>query len=153
METKEVIKIMLEEIKGNSYINIPEFLMNINLLKKLKIKDLIKEIEKNYNQELIINLENTEVYSYDLVYNYFKLKLFRFLEKGTEMDLISDDFKEFKPGEGYDVKGGEFGDMISMGIIDPLKVTRSALQNAVSVAVTILSTNAIVTMARSYETK
>jgi len=98
METKEVIKIMLEEIKGNSYINIAEFLMNINL-KKLKIKDLIKEIEKNYNQELIINLENTEVYSYDLVYNYFKLKLFRFLEKGIDMDLNSDDFKEFKPDD------------------------------------------------------
>lgn len=98
METKEVIEIMLEEIKGNSYINIAEFLMNINL-KKLKIKDLIKEIEKNYNQELIINLENTEVYSYDLVYNYFKLKLFRFLEKGIDMDLNSDDFKEFKPAD------------------------------------------------------
>ncbi len=98
METKEVIEILLEEIKGNSYINISNFLTNINL-KKLKIKDLIKEIEKNYNQELIINLENTEVYSYDLVYNYFKLKLFRFLEKGTDMDLNSDDFKEFKPDD------------------------------------------------------
>ena len=98
MEIKEVIEIMLEEIKGNSYINISEFLMNINL-KKLSIKDLIKEIEKNYNQELILNQENTEVYSYDLVYNYFKLKLFRFLEKGTDMDLNSDDFKEFKPDD------------------------------------------------------
>jgi len=38
-----------------------------------------------------------------------------------------------------------------MGIIDPLKVTRSALQNAVSVAITLLSTNAIITMARTYE--
>jgi len=98
METKEFIEILLEEIKGNSYINISEFLMNINL-KKLKIKDLIKEIEKNYNHELILNLENTEVYSYDLVYNYFKLKLFRFLEKGIDMDLDSDDFKEFKPDD------------------------------------------------------
>ena len=43
--------------------------------------------------------------------------------------------------------------MYDMGIIDPLKVTRSALQNAVSVAVTLLSTNAIVTMARTYEDK
>jgi len=43
--------------------------------------------------------------------------------------------------------------MIKMGIIDPVKVTKVALQNAVSVAVTILSTNAIVTMARSYESK
>ena len=43
--------------------------------------------------------------------------------------------------------------MIDMGIIDPMKVTKSALQNAVSVAVTILSTNAIITMARTYEHK
>ena len=38
---------------------------------------------------------------------------------------------------------------MSLGVLDPVKVTRQALQNAVSVAVTILSTNAIVTMARS----
>ena len=41
--------------------------------------------------------------------------------------------------------------MYKMGVIDPLKVTRSALENAVSVAATILSTNAIITMARSIE--
>ena len=52
---------------------------------------------------------------------------------------------------GLDVKTGEEGDLIEMGIIDPLKVTKQALQNAVSVAVTILSTNAIVTMARTIE--
>jgi chaperonin GroEL len=52
---------------------------------------------------------------------------------------------------GYNVKTGEYGDMIKMGVIDPLKVTRSAFENAVSVAVTILSTNAIITMARSYD--
>ena len=40
-----------------------------------------------------------------------------------------------------------------MGVIDPMKVTSSALQNAVSVATTILSTNAIVTMARTFEAK
>ena len=54
-------------------------------------------------------------------------------------------------GEGYNLKTGEFGNLIGMGVIDPLKVTRSAFQNAVSVATTILSTNAIITMARSYE--
>lgn len=55
-------------------------------------------------------------------------------------------------GHGYDVKTGRSGDLIDLGVIDPLKVTRSALMNAVSVATTILSTNAIVTMARTYET-
>ena len=52
---------------------------------------------------------------------------------------------------GYNVKSGVYGNMYEMGVIDPLKVTKSALQNAVSVAVTILSTNAIITMARTYE--
>lgn len=58
-----------------------------------------------------------------------------------------------KPQEGYgfDVKNAKYGDLIDMGVIDPLKVTRVALQNAVSVAVSILSTNAIITMARTYE--
>tara|TARA_R100001244_G_C5166169_1_gene131430 strand:+ start:108 stop:1697 length:1590 start_codon:yes stop_codon:yes gene_type:complete len=55
--------------------------------------------------------------------------------------------------QGYDVKHSKYGDMYDMGIIDPLKVTRSALQNAVSVAVTILSTNCIMTLARTYESR
>jgi chaperonin GroEL len=54
-------------------------------------------------------------------------------------------------GEGVNIKTGEKGDLIKMGVIDPLKVTRSALQNAISVAVTILSTNAVITMARTYD--
>ncbi len=55
-------------------------------------------------------------------------------------------------GEGYNVATEKYGDMIKMGVIDPMKVTKSALQNAVSVAVTLLSTNAIITMARTYDT-
>ena len=55
--------------------------------------------------------------------------------------------------QGIDVKSKKMGNMIKMGVIDPMKVTKVALQNAVSVAVTILSTNAIVTMARTYESK
>jgi len=50
---------------------------------------------------------------------------------------------------GYDVKNEEYGDMYRMGIIDPLKVTKNALKNAVSVATTILSTNAIITITRA----
>jgi len=49
---------------------------------------------------------------------------------------------------GYDVKNGTYGNMMKMGVIDPCKVTKSALMNAVSVAVTILSTNAIITNVR-----
>jgi chaperonin GroEL len=46
---------------------------------------------------------------------------------------------------GYDVLSGEFGDMYAKGIIDPLKVTRSAVQNAASIAAMILTTEALVT--------
>lgn len=63
-------------------------------------------------------------------------------------ELVDDNFNY-----GMDVKNEKFGDLYEMGIIDPLKVTRSALENAVSVATTILSTNAIITMARTYEDK
>jgi chaperonin GroEL len=65
--------------------------------------------------------------------------------------MPSDIYKDgVQVGHGYNLKSGEMGDLIKMGVIDPLKVTRSALQNAVSVATTILSTNAIITMARAY---
>tara|TARA_R110000737_G_scaffold216832_1_gene233288 strand:+ start:122 stop:1663 length:1542 start_codon:yes stop_codon:yes gene_type:complete len=54
----------------------------------------------------------------------------------------------YKENEGMNVKTGEIGDMYKMGIIDPAKVTKNALKNAVSVATTILTTNAIVTYKR-----
>lgn len=50
---------------------------------------------------------------------------------------------------GYDLKNESFCNMLESGIIDPLKVTKNALINAVSVAVTLLSTNAVVTYKRS----
>ncbi|MBC7232177.1 MAG: chaperonin GroEL [Chloroflexi bacterium] len=49
------------------------------------------------------------------------------------------------PNIGYDVIADEFGDMYEKGIIDPLKVTRSAVQNAASIAAMILTTEALVT--------
>ena len=66
-------------------------------------------------------------------------------------DVYTDGIITF--GQGYDLKNHKFGDLIEMGVIDPMKVTKSALQNAVSVAVTILSTNAIITLARSYDSE
>ena len=46
---------------------------------------------------------------------------------------------------GYDVILGQYGDMVEAGIIDPAKVTRSALENAASIAGMILTTEALVT--------
>jgi chaperonin GroEL len=65
--------------------------------------------------------------------------------------IYGPEWSQLEEGIGYNVKTGERGDLIEMGVIDPFKVTRSALQNAVSVATTILSTDAIITMARTYQ--
>jgi len=53
--------------------------------------------------------------------------------------------KRLKKGEGYDALRDEFGNMQKKGIIDPLKVTRAALENAVSIAGLVLTTNCLVT--------
>jgi chaperonin GroEL len=51
---------------------------------------------------------------------------------------------ELRPGEGFDALEGRFGDMVEMGIVDPLRVARSALQNGASVAGLLLTTNTLV---------
>ena len=67
----------------------------------------------------------------------------------TEIENRLEDFRELqKYNYGFDVKEEEYGNMYTIGIIDPLKVTKNALLNSSSVASTILSTNAIVTHAR-----
>ena len=50
---------------------------------------------------------------------------------------------------GFDVKKKRFGNMFSLGIIDPLKVTKNALQNAISVSITILTTNCVISNKRA----
>ena len=52
------------------------------------------------------------------------------------------------PGVGYDVKKDQYGNMLKLGIIDPSKVTKTAVKSAISIASTILSTNAIITNLR-----
>jgi len=59
------------------------------------------------------------------------------------LDQVKKGLKENK-NFGYDALNDEYGDMIAKGIVDPTKVTRSALQNAASVAATLLTTEAIV---------
>ncbi len=63
---------------------------------------------------------------------------------GVEGAVVLSEVKKMKVGEGYNAATGVYGDMIKMGIIDPAKVTRSALQNAASIAALILTTEAIV---------
>jgi chaperonin GroEL len=64
---------------------------------------------------------------------------------GKEGSLILQRVREMKPGGGYDALNDRFVDMFEAGIVDPAKVTRSALQNAASIAAMVLTTEAIVT--------
>ena len=73
--------------------------------------------------------------------------------KNAGEEFVKPSKQMLNKNQGMDIKTGEKGDLIKLGVIDPLKVTKEALQNAVSVAVTILSTNAIVTMARTYDSQ
>jgi chaperonin GroEL len=67
------------------------------------------------------------------------------INAGTEGSVVVDTVKKGKPGWGFDASNNEYGDMVKKGIIDPLKVVRTALENAASVAVMILTTEALVT--------
>ncbi|HLB23892.1 MAG TPA: chaperonin GroEL [Dehalococcoidia bacterium] len=64
---------------------------------------------------------------------------------GKDGSVIVQQVKNLKAGEGYDAAKDEFGNMITKGIIDPLKVTRAALENAISIAGMVLTTNCLVT--------
>jgi chaperonin GroEL len=67
------------------------------------------------------------------------------INAGKDGSVIVQRVKELKVGEGYDALRDEFGNMQKKGIIDPLKVTRAALENAVSIAGMVLTTNCLVT--------
>ena len=63
---------------------------------------------------------------------------------GLEGAVIVNKVRESDPGVGFDAYAEEYVDMVSKGILDPAKVTRSALQNATSVASTLLTTESVV---------
>ena len=63
---------------------------------------------------------------------------------GLEGAVIINKVKESEPGFGFDAYAEEYVDMVKAGILDPAKVTRSALQNATSVASTLLTTESVV---------
>ncbi len=64
---------------------------------------------------------------------------------GREGALVVEQVKKGKGGEGYNVATDKFEDLITSGVVDPTKVTRSALQNAASIAGLLLTTEALIT--------
>jgi len=83
----------------------------------------------------------------DIVCNALEEPFKKLVENaGEEAGFVLRKVEERASGDfGYDVMRGKFGSMTKFGLIDPLKVTRSALQNAVSVAMMVLTTEALVT--------
>ncbi|MEO5705095.1 MAG: chaperonin GroEL, partial [Candidatus Limnocylindrales bacterium] len=64
---------------------------------------------------------------------------------GQSGEVVVSKVKGLKTGEGYDALANEYGDMFKKGIVDAAKVTRSALQNAASIAAMVLTTETLVT--------
>jgi chaperonin GroEL len=67
------------------------------------------------------------------------------INAGQEGSVVVEAVRKLEPGSGYDAAKGEYGDLFATGVIDPAKVTRSALENAASVAGLLLTTETIVT--------
>jgi chaperonin GroEL len=64
---------------------------------------------------------------------------------GQDGSVVVQKVKTLKKGEGYDAAGDRYGNLLQLGIIDPAKVTKAALENAVSIAGLVLTTNCVVT--------
>ena len=99
-----------------------------------------KEVAK-----LVNKLEGDEKTGAQIVMKALEAPLFYIAENaGLEGAVIVNKVKEAKKGTGFDAYNEEYVDMVKSGILDPAKVTRTALQNATSVASTLLTTESVV---------
>ena len=100
--------------------------------------------------DAIAELENLTVYEdekigIEIVKKALEAPMRQIAENaGVDGSVVIEKVKVMKSGEGYNALTGEYGDMVKFGIIDPAKVTRSALQNAASISALILTTEAVV---------
>ena len=99
-----------------------------------------KEVEK-----LVAQLDGDEKTGAKIILKALEAPLFHIAANaGLEGAVIINKVKEQEPGIGFDAYKEEYVDMVKAGILDPAKVTRSALQNATSVASTLLTTESVV---------
>ena len=99
-----------------------------------------KEVAK-----LAASLEGDEKTGANIILKALESPLRRIAENaGLEGSVIIDKVRSEKPGFGFNALTEEYTDMVESGILDPAKVTRSALQNATSVASTLLTTESVV---------
>ena len=98
-----------------------------------KVSELVKELSGDEKIGAQIILKALEAPLFHIAYN-----------AGLEGAVIINKVRESEVGTGFNAANGEWVNMVEAGIIDPVKVTRSALQNAASVASLILTTEAVV---------
>ncbi len=95
--------------------------------------------------ELVDTLEGDEKTGAQIILKALEAPLYHIANNaGLEGAVIVNKVKESKPGMGFDAYKEVYVDMVEAGILDPAKVTRSALQNATSVASSLLTTEAVV---------
>ncbi len=95
--------------------------------------------------ELVDSLEGDEATGAAIVARALEEPVRQIAENaGKEGSVIVNQLQNSDEGQGYNAETGQFEDMIKSGIVDPTKVTRSALQNAASVAALLLTTEAVV---------
>ena len=95
--------------------------------------------------ELASTLEGDEKTGANIILKALESPLFKIAANaGMEGAVIINKVREMEPGMGYDVLAEAYVNMVDTGILDPVKVTRSALQNATSVASTLLTTESVV---------
>ena len=96
-------------------------------------------------EELVNSLEGDEKTGASIIFKALQAPLYTIAgNAGLEGSVIVNNVKESEPGTGFDALHGEYVQMVDAGILDPAKVTRSALQNATSVASTLLTTESVV---------
>ena len=96
-------------------------------------------------KELADTLEGDEKTGAKIILKALEAPLYHIsANAGLEGSVIISKIKESKPGYGFDAYKEEYVDMVESGILDPAKVSRSALQNATSVASTLLTTESVV---------
>ena len=99
-----------------------------------------KEVAK-----LVDELDGDEKAGAQIIYDALQSPLFTIAENaGNDGAEVVAKIKDSDPGQGFDALHGEYVEMVEAGILDPAKVTRSALQNATSVASTLLTTESVV---------
>ena len=99
-----------------------------------------KEVAK-----LAASLEGDEKTGANIVLKALEAPLYHIAyNAGLEGSVIINKVKELEAGKGFDAYEEKYVDMIEAGILDPAKVSRSALQNATSVASTLLTTESVV---------